>query len=537
MAVLQNISLSITGQSIENNTSTVRILWQSSQTGSSGSSESCSGRCYISVNHGPEQEYAVTCALLPKSTVTVLDTRVTVSHDLTGSCLVTARIQLDTPEGQINQAKGITLPTLPTASIVTATSGNIGQSILLVISRRSDLFTHTLQYEFGDAHGWIGTGGQVSAEPVYHTGPSVAFTLPESFYNEIPNHTSGAGLVICSTYLHDTLIGSSVAKFTAYAESSLCQPDLTGTVEDCNPDTLALTGDKNILVRHMSTARCTVNATAKKGAAIATKQVGATLIAGDSVDLQRIARGNFTFSATDSRGYKGEFRLEKTVIPYIRLTSNPSVRRKHPTNGTAELTLQGNYYSGTFGAKDNTLTVSYKVGDGDSQSVTLTPGDGSYEASVTLSGLDYRERHAVTVTVSDALETVVKTLYVDKGLPVFDWGENDFAFHVPVVTDSSLSGAFITAVRAWKRTFFRLKTKFSAFDGTEERQSIFLFGGVLGRQVLGVICVDGAGNSTWSGTEGITLTAEEGGVLKVALGATAYDHFLVISPEPISTIT
>jgi hypothetical protein len=36
------------------------------------------------------------------------------------------------------------------------------------------------------------------------------------------------------------------------------------------------------------------------------------------------------------------------------------------------------------------------------------------------------------VRAVDRLQTVTKSVTVGKGIPVFDWGEGDFAFHVPV---------------------------------------------------------------------------------------------------------
>ena len=48
-------------------------------------------------------------------------------------------------------------------------------------------------------------------------------------------------------------------------------------------------------------------------------------------------------------------------------------------------------------------------------------------------GLGEQHLYTLTVTVRDKLETAQKTLILPKGLPVFDWGEGDFAFHVPVV--------------------------------------------------------------------------------------------------------
>ena len=40
------------------------------------------------------------------------------------------------------------------------------------------------------------------------------------------------------------------------------------------------------------------------------------------------------------------------------------------------------------------------------------------------------------------LSTVTKTITLQRGIPVFDWGENDFNFHVPIkIGDTQLTEA------------------------------------------------------------------------------------------------
>ena len=58
---------------------------------------------------------------------------------------------------------------------------------------------------------------------------------------------------------------------------------------------------------------------------------------------------------------------------------------------------------------------------------------------MSLSGLDYTQSFTYEVIVSDKLLSVPKTLTIPKGIPVFDWGENDFAFNVPVKIDGTLT--------------------------------------------------------------------------------------------------
>ena len=66
--------------------------------------------------------------------------------------------------------------------------------------------------------------------------------------------------------------------------------------------------------------------------------------------------------------------------------------------------------------------------------VSLSPtiSNNTYTASADLTGLDYQNQYNISVSVVDKLSSVTKTVTVKKGIPVFDWGESDFAFHVPV---------------------------------------------------------------------------------------------------------
>ena len=62
----------------------------------------------------------------------------------------------------------------------------------------------------------------------------------------------------------------------------------------------------------------------------------------------------------------------------------------------------------------------------------LQAESGVYSGSFGISGLDYTKTHRLEVTVADGLGQVSRMLTVNKGMPVFDWGEEDFCFHVPV---------------------------------------------------------------------------------------------------------
>ena len=95
---------------------------------------------------------------------------------------------------------------------------------------------------------------------------------------------------------------------------------------------------------------------------------------------------------------------------------------------------------------NNDLTFEYKIGLGEYQTADIahTVNFDRYTAVLNLSGLDYNRVYTIMVRVSDKLETVEKRLTLKKGVPVFDWGENDFRFNVPVNIDNGLNVKSLT---------------------------------------------------------------------------------------------
>lgn len=106
-------------------------------------------------------------------------------------------------------------------------------------------------------------------------------------------------------------------------------------------------------------------------------------------------------------------------------------------NGTATITFNGNYFNGSFGAVSNTLTVQYRyrvAGGtwGSWTAATATKSGNTYSGTATITGLDYRTKYGFQVRATDKLFTATTEEQTAIALPVFDWGENDFNFNVPV---------------------------------------------------------------------------------------------------------
>ena len=345
------------------------------------------------------------------------------------------------------EAKSFTLPTIPRASSVSCSTANIGSKATITINRASSSFTHTLTYSFGSLSGTIATKT---------SNTNISWTIPTTFYSHIPNSKSGTGTITCDTYNGSTLIGSKSTSFTATVSESASKPTLSPTVSDSNSTTTALTGDSSKFIKYYSNASVATGAQARNSATLKSQKItcGAKSLTSASGTINAVESGSFTFSATDSRGYTTTQKVNKTLINYIKLTC--SMEAGAPTTaGVATLKISGNYWDGSFGKVANTLTVQYRYkAQGGSYSswttVSATKSNNTYNATATISGLNYQTTYVFQARAIDKLATKNTNEQTRRTTPVFDWSKNDFRvngnFRVTGATTlgGNLTGKYLT---------------------------------------------------------------------------------------------
>ena len=164
-------------------------------------------------------------------------------------------------------------------------------------------------------------------------------------------------------------------------------------------------------------------------------------------DFAKVETGSFVFAATDSRGYSNSATKTASIVQYVPLTLTPTVTRLTPTGDTVKVSVKGNYWTGNFGAVTNTLTLSVqykKTGGTFGTAVAIsspTISGTSYSGSVQISGIDYQEAYVFRIVAKDKAVTLTRDVDISQGVPVFDFGKNDFRFNVPVNTkDINCSG-------------------------------------------------------------------------------------------------
>ena len=455
MAVSQSLTLTQVSQDIAANTSQVRILWQSTQSGVTQYNAQKKATWWLRTNAGTWQAYYVYYTLPQNSTVTIVDTTVTVSHDDGGSCTLDVSTEMDTNTytGTVKLDKSLTLDTIPRYSTLTATDADIGGVSTINITKQSSTFLHSLRYSTTGAAPWtyLDANGNESASEVIFSGTTVKFTLPHSFYFTIPNSPTGTCTLELWTYVSGStwLPESRRTTFTYRADPQVSSPQISCIVSDTNDATLALTGDATTIVRYKSDAAVDMHYQLCAGANLPDKSQDVSVqymgnwYYGTALNFPGVQSDFFKLWVRDSRGYTtyADHWVEE-FIPYVRVTNQSVPERDTPTGSTVTLSISGDFYNGSFGGVNNTantVEVWYRMASSEAALASatwyqLTPelSGNSYSASVTFDDIPYDQTRWVQTWVNDKLETVTKVVKIGRGLPVFDWGENDFRFNVPV---------------------------------------------------------------------------------------------------------
>lgn len=244
-------------------------------------------------------------------------------------------------------------------------------------------------------------------------------------------------------------------------------PVLSPTVVDTGTNSTRLTGgDPNKIIKGHSYLEISTGATALKEASITKQSIscGDISIHAASGVMENVTSGTFTFTATDNRGNTSTKTVMKEIINYEKLTcvlevGNPTV------DGDLKFSIRGNYFDGTFGAVDNSLKVEYRIKESGAEwddtwidasmnnhaelGFNIVGGeliitDNAYATSIMISDLDYRTTYVIQARARDEVYTgyIITSEYAVKTAPVFDWGPDDFDFHVPVFREGNPMGYY-----------------------------------------------------------------------------------------------
>lgn len=579
MAVSQTLSVTEVSGSVNTtaNTSKVRILWQSTQTGNSHNDYTRTAKYYVSINGEAETEYSVSYTLPQNSTKTIVDTTLTITHKDDGLGTVRVRTWMDTSISAkvVELSKTLTLTTIPRASSIYAVSNRyLGQNCAVRWVPHSKSFRYKLKFSMGS---W-----QHTTEAI-HPNQTSSFLYTDYLISldaaaQIPNDPTGTMTVTLYTYSDSN---ASVQVGSAASEQfTVTVPDNIKTKPYTKEITLApvsnLEGEfAGLYVQGLSKVKVTSTEKGQFGATIVEKSIS---VEGKSYGSDNNYTSDYLtgygtvyvkLTLRDSRGFINTATLSITVVPY----SKPSVISRTVDTGIvcARCDVNGNLSdSGTYlrirarrsfsfclvnGVQKNFcgLRFRYKESSDSSfsswQDLLLATNSTTEEVDrILLDGaLSTTSSYVVEIEAVDSLsnstsvtfDIPTEEIFVHRAGSIGSLGIGEYVEDANTILiakkknirmKSNLNGVRMSTKSVSGTADLNIKTKFANFTGTgNERQTFFVFGEANGTMVYGVARASNNGTTLWSGTTGVTLSTKSGGILTVTLPRVAYDLFTIIS--------
>lgn len=327
MSVSQTLSVTEVSGSVNTtaNTSKVRILWTSTQTGDSHNDYTRTAKYYISINGGAETEYSVSYTLPQNSTKTIVDTTITVNHRNDGTGTVSVRTWMDTSisAGVVKKSETLNLTTIPRASTITSANPvTLGSRCKIVWTPASASFYYKVEFSLDS---WRFT------TEAFRPGITTAYTytgypIPYEVARNFPDDTGGIMTATLYTYSDSsasTQIGDASSK-----SFKVTLPDIESTKPSF---TMALKADNSLpapfssmYIQGLTRAVATfTDEGGEYGAEIVSyslSALGTTDSASPYLSGYLTTAGTVTVvgKATDSRGYSRTAEQKIKVIPYSK---------------------------------------------------------------------------------------------------------------------------------------------------------------------------------------------------------------------------
>ena len=348
MAVVQTLTVTEVAGSVNTtaNTSQVRILWKSTQSGDSWNGYTRTAKYYVSINGGAETEHSVSYTLPQNTTKTIVDTTLTVTHNGDGTGTVKVRTWMDTSisAGVVEKSQSLTLTTIPRASTITlASNRTLGDKCYIMWTPLSNTFRYKLKFTLGNFSETTKAihPNTTSVYPYTEYTLDVARIAPEVTTNP-PTATMTVTLYTYSDSNATVQVGEPSTKTFSVTvpDNASTKPTVTMTLI---PDT-PYEKFASLYLQGRSKVRATFSGGGQYGASIASYTMR---IEGERYDdvytsAPLLKTGNVTVEgvATDSRGYSS---IDSQIINVIEY-KGPYIA---PSAGYANVICERCIYDGT----------------------------------------------------------------------------------------------------------------------------------------------------------------------------------------------
>ena len=323
MAVSQTLSVTEVSGSVNStaNTSKIRILWKSTQTGSSWNGYTRTAKYYVSVNGGAETEYSAIYTLPQSSEATVVDVTLTVTHKSDGSGSVRVRTWMDTgiSAGVVEKSQSINLTTIPRASTISsALNRTLGTACSVMWTPLSKAHRYKLKFSIGS---WSYTTPAIhpnTTSPYTYTG----YNLSLDAANQCPKST---GTMTVSLFTYSDSAATVQVGSSSPSTFTVTVPDNTDTKPSVSmsltPVSSLGSAFSSTYVQGYSKVKATISGSGKYGASISSYELYVDGVSNGSLQSDYLTKpDNITVKgrAYDSRGYYSEIEQVITVLPYSK---------------------------------------------------------------------------------------------------------------------------------------------------------------------------------------------------------------------------
>lgn len=406
MGISIRMSLSERSYSVTDNSSVVRGLVEYKTTGSGHNGNSQPGTISVC---GQKQSFSTSFANNNSSWKTLAYRDFTVGHNADGSKTAygSASYISGISSGTVYAtASNITLTKIPRVSTLSIDKTTVaaGESITATGTKAYSGFTDAIVLKFGSYTQTLTSG--------------IAFTIPESWCDAIPNATSGTATITLTTKNGSSVIGSTSKNITITVPSNVVPSVTNIAVSEGNNVVTAAFGSR--FVQNLSTLATTITAAGEYGSTISkysTSYNSKTYTSATFTTSTITTSGSTTMTAnvTDSRGRTAQSTEAITVVPY----QSPSIVGVSYIQCNADGTpnINGTYLKVTVGGSvssvenqnSKTLTVSYKLSDATSYTdVNIVVDDWNFNVSTILPNIDALKKYNIKVTLTDKISSVVQ---------------------------------------------------------------------------------------------------------------------------------
>ena len=443
MAVSQSLSVTQVSQDVAANTSKIKIVWRSTQSGASYNNNTKTAYYYVSVNGGTETKYSVSYTLPKGTTKTIVSKTLTVEHNSTGKCSVKVRTYMSTgiSAGVVEKSKTLTLDTIPRASSITSASNvTLGNSCNVKWTPNATSFYYKLKFVLGDWSKTVNVGKPGVTTAYTYTG----YTIPTSVASYITSSTSATMTVYLYTYSdsgYSTQLGSASSKTFTVTVPSTTVPNITSFSVDPVSDNEIVQG-WGIFLKNLTKAKLSCTATGVSGSTITnyviSGEYSTTRTSMPYTGALLTKSGDITFGCkvTDSRGRSSA--LSETTITVVDYSA-PSISNliiTRDSDDATKVTAKVSYkFSSVNGKNKASATLYYRK---TSETNFKTYGIIENETNVVLDNtFEETSSYIFQVIVTDTLgktdkdEAIISTMKV-----IMDFRDDGKGFGIGKITEN-----------------------------------------------------------------------------------------------------